>query len=147
MMLAQLTTATILGVVKDPSGAVVPGAKITARDTDTGQCRTVVTGTDGSYRLDALAVGNYPITAEATGFQTEVQSGLTLTVGQEAVINFALQVGQATQTVSVTGQAEIVSTTTSSLSSGGNPANHCRPAAQRPQLQQFDPASAGSHTI
>jgi hypothetical protein len=116
MMPAQLTTATVLGVVKDPSGAVVPGAKVTARDTDTGQTRTGVTGTDGTYRMDALPVGNYQITVEATGFQTEVQTGLTLTVGQEAVINFALQVGQATQTISVTGQAEIVSTTTSSLS-------------------------------
>ena len=59
MMLAQLPTGTILGVVKDSTGAVVPGAKITARDTDTGQTRTVMTGTDGAYRFDALPVGNY----------------------------------------------------------------------------------------
>ena len=80
---------------------------------------------------------------EAAGFQTEVQSGLTLAVGQEAVINFALQVGQATQTVSVTSQATMVDTTTSSLSSLVTPTTHRRPAAQRPQLHRFDPASAG----
>ncbi len=116
-MLAQLPTGTILGVVKDSTGAVVPGAKITASETETGQTRTVMTGADGAYRLDALPVGNYTLTAEATGFQTVVQSGLTLAVGQSANANFTLQVGQATQTVSVTSQGTLVDTTTSSLSS------------------------------
>lgn len=95
---AQLPTATILGDVKDSSGAVVAGAKVTARDTDTGQTRTAITGQDGAYRLDALQVGNYEITAEKSGFKTEVQSGLTLTVGQEAVENFTIQVGEMSQT-------------------------------------------------
>ena len=69
VVLAQLPTGTILGQVKDASGAVVAGAKVTARDTDTGQTRTAVTGDDGAYRLDALPVGNYEITAEKDGFQ------------------------------------------------------------------------------
>ena len=120
MMQAQ-STGTILGVVKDSSGAVVPGAKVTARETDTGATRTVTTGNDGAYRFDALAVGTYSVTVEATGFQTEVQSGLTLSVAQEIVANFTLQVGQATQTVSVTTQTAQVDTTTSSLSSLVNP--------------------------
>ena len=94
----------ILGQVKDASGAVVAGAKITARNTDTGQTRTAVSGDDGSYRLDALPVGNYEITAEKTGFKTEVQSGLTLT-SQEAVANFTIQVGEMSQTVAVTAEA------------------------------------------
>ena len=113
--LAQLPTATILGAVKDSSGAVVAGAKVTARNTDTSQTRTAVTGQDGSYRLDALPVGNYEITAEKTGFKTEVQSGLTLTVAQEAVANFTIQVGEMSQTVAVTAEAPLISTTTSSL--------------------------------
>jgi hypothetical protein len=117
MMQAQLPTGTILGVAKDPSGAVVPGVTITAQNTDTGQSRASKTGGDGAYRLDALSIGNYSVTAEAAGFQREVQSGLTLAVGQEAVVNFALQVGQATQTVSVTTQAPLVNTTSSSISS------------------------------
>src|ERR1700683_4420642 len=90
---SQMPTATILGLVKDSSGALVAGTKITARNTDTGQTRTAVSGDDGAYRLDALPVGNYEITAEKTGFKTEVQSGLTLTVSHEAVANFTIQVG------------------------------------------------------
>ena len=74
MMLAQLTTATVLGVAKDPSGAVVPGAKITARDTDTGQSRTGVTGTDGTYRMDALPVGNYRIRRKRPGFRRKCRA-------------------------------------------------------------------------
>src|SRR3984957_10014278 len=115
IVLAQLPTATILGQVKDASGAVVAGVKVTARDTDTGQTRTAVTGDGGEYRLDALPVGNYELTAEKTGFKTEVQSGLTLTVSQQAVANFTIQVGEMSQTVAVTAEAPLVSTTTSSL--------------------------------
>jgi hypothetical protein len=118
IMRAQLSTGTILGVVKDSSGAVVPGAKVTATETDTGQSRSVTTGNDGAYRFDALAVGPYSISTEATGFQTEVQSGLTLSVAQNLVANITVQVGQATQTVTVstTGGTQ-VDTTTSALSS------------------------------
>ena len=81
---AQLPTATVLGVVKDSSGAVVPGVALTARNVDTGQTRTAVSAGDGSYRFAALAVGSYEIRAEHSGFQTSVRTGLTLAVGQEA---------------------------------------------------------------
>jgi hypothetical protein len=114
---AQVSTGTILGVVKDSSGAVVPGAKITALQTDTGQTRNTVTGGDGAYRLDALPIGNYRMTAEAQGFQTEVQSGLTLSVAQEAVSNFTLPVGATSQTVTVTTAAPLINVTTASISS------------------------------
>src|SRR6202161_3473091 len=112
---AQLPTATILGLVRDSSGALVAGTKITARNTDTSQTRTAVSGDDGAYRLDALPVGSYEITAEKEGFKTEVQNGLTLTGSQEAVANFTIQVGEMSQTVAVTAEAPLVSTTTSSL--------------------------------
>src|SRR3990170_2689467 len=112
---AQLPTATILGVVKDSSGAVVPGATLTARGVETGQTRTATSAADGSYRFSALPVGSYEVRAEQSGFQTAVRSGLTLTVGQEAVINFTLEVGAVTQTVEVTGEAPLVNTTTGTL--------------------------------
>src|SRR5579863_2770643 len=86
-MLAQLPTGTILGVVKDSSGAVIPGANVTARQTETNQTRSQTTGQDGAYRFDALPVGTYEITVTANGFSTDVQSGLVLSVGQEAVSN------------------------------------------------------------
>lgn len=112
---AQLPTATILGVVKDSTGAVVPDANLTARNVDTGQTRTTVSGGDGSYRMPALPVGNYSVRVEHPGFQADVRSGLTLTVSQEVVANFALQVGAMAQTVSVTADAPLVNTTTGSL--------------------------------
>jgi hypothetical protein len=116
--MAQLPAGTILGVVKDSSGGVVPGASVTARQTETDQSRSAVTGADGSYRFDALPVGNYEITVKATGFQTVVQTGLVLSVGQEAVSNLSLEVGAVSQTVSVSAEASnLVSTTTGSLSS------------------------------
>ena len=116
MMQAQ-STGTIIGVVKDSSGAVVAGAKVTARATDTGINRTVTTGNDGAFRFDAMAVGTYSVTVAASGFETAVQSGLTVSVAQEVPANFKLQIGQATQTVSVTTQGAQVDTATSSLSS------------------------------
>ena len=113
--LAQLPTATILGTVKDASGAVVPGANVTARNIDTGSTRTVPTEGDGSYRLSAMPIGHYEIRVEHEGFQAEVRSGLELTVGLEAVVNMTLQVGSAAQTVSVTGEAPLINTTSGSL--------------------------------
>ena len=113
--LSQLPTATILGTVKDASGAVVPGASLTARSTETGQTRTVVSAGDGSYRFSGLPVGGYEVRVEQSGFQTAVRSGLTLAVAQEAVVNFSLEVGAVTQTVAVTAEAPLVNTTSGTL--------------------------------
>jgi Carboxypeptidase regulatory-like domain len=112
---AQLPSATILGVVRDASGALIPGTTLTATNTETGLSRMVISGDDGSYRFAALPVGSYEVRAALTGFQTAVRSGLTLAVGQDAVINFTLEVGQVTETVEVTGEAPLVNTTSSSL--------------------------------
>ena len=112
---AQLPTATILGVVKDSSGAVVPDVALTARNVDTGQTRNTSTDANGAYRFSAMPVGNYEVRAEKAGFNASVQSGLTLTVSQEAVVNITLQVGSAAQTVSVTAEAPLVNTTSGSL--------------------------------
>ncbi len=116
-MFAQLPTATILGVIRDSSRAVVPGVNITARNIDTGQIRSLVSGADGSYRFSALSVGNYEVRSEHPGFQTAIRSGLTLAVGDEAVVNFTLQIGAVEQTVSVTAEAPLVNTTSGTLGS------------------------------
>src|SRR5262245_6791200 len=86
--ISQLPTATICGTVKDPTGAIIPGVMITAKNLETGLMRSAVGGEDGSYRFSALPVGGYEVRAEQPGFRTEVRSGLTLTVSQEAVVNF-----------------------------------------------------------
>src|SRR6202521_1006627 len=67
---AQLPTGTILGAVKDSSGAVIPGVSLTARNVETGLSRTAVSGGDGSYRFPALPAGNYEVRAEHAGSRT-----------------------------------------------------------------------------
>ncbi len=108
-------TGTISGVVKDASGASVPKASVSVRNVESGVSRMAMTGDDGAYRFPALPVGRYDVKAESTGFETVTQTGLTLDVAQEAVVNFALQVGTTAQQVTVTGEAPAIDTTSSSL--------------------------------
>jgi Carboxypeptidase regulatory-like domain/TonB dependent receptor-like, beta-barrel len=113
--LAQLPTGTILGVVHDSSGGVVPDATVTIRSTDTGLVRTITTGADGAFRVPALPVGQYTVKVEKTGFQSVTQTGLSLAVGQELVSNSTLQVGSSTQEVVVSAEAPVVNTTNGTL--------------------------------
>ena len=113
---AQVTTATILGTVSDETGAVLPGVEITVLNQDTGLTRNVISDDRGSYRAVLLPVGPYEVRAELPGFQTTVRSGLSLTVGREAVVNIELLVGEITEQVFVTGEASLVETTQSTVS-------------------------------
>ena len=115
--LAQVTTGTIFGTITDATGAVVPGATISVRNVDTGISRTVQTDAAGRYRAPQLALGNYEVTAEATGFQTALRSGITLTVGREAAVDFALQVGAVAEKITVTGEAPLIETTNATVGS------------------------------
>jgi hypothetical protein len=83
------------------AGAVVPGVEITATQTDTGIKRTTVTDDTGSYILPNLPIGPYRLEAAKTGFRTYVQTGIALQVDSNPVIQVALGVGDATQTVEV----------------------------------------------
>ena len=115
VVFAQLPTGTILGTIKDSSGGVVPGATVTITNTETGLTRTATTSDDGAFRLPALPVGHYSVKAEKDGFNTMTETGLTLEVTQELVVNPVLQVGTSTQSVTVTGEAPVVNTTNGSL--------------------------------
>jgi hypothetical protein len=114
---AQQSIGTILGIVKDTSGGTVPQAKVTVTNTETNESRTADTGDDGAYRFPALKPGHYIVKIEKDGFKTQTETGLTLDVAQELVVNSAMQVGSATQEVTVTGEAPLVNTTTSALGS------------------------------
>ena len=114
---AQLPTGTILGVVKDTNGGIVPGTAVTVRNTDTGLTRTVMTGEDGAYRFPALPVGHYEVQVMKEGFQTANRKGLTLEVAQTATVDFTLEVGSTQQTVTVISEAPQIDITSSS--SGG----------------------------
>jgi len=113
---AQVTTASISGTVKDSTGAVQPGAQVVILNTDTGVARTVQSDPAGRYLASLLALGNYRITATQQGFQTEVRSGIVLTVGQDAVVDLTLSAGAVTQTVEVTGEASTIDTTSATIS-------------------------------
>src|SRR6267142_1726796 len=109
---SQVTTATIVGTISDPSGAVAPGAQVTARNVDTGLTRTVTSGDDGSYRLEFLPVGHYALEVATGGFKKAYLSDIVLKVNDTARVDVSLTVGQVTESVTVTETAPQINTST-----------------------------------
>jgi hypothetical protein len=116
LVFAQSATATILGVVRDTTGALVPGVTITVKHIDTGLTREVLSNESGSYNVPLLPVGPYEITTKMPGFKQQLRGGINLVVGQQAVIDLTLEVGIAAEQVTVTEEAPLVNTTLSSTS-------------------------------
>ncbi|MGH9437113.1 MAG: TonB-dependent receptor domain-containing protein, partial [Terriglobia bacterium] len=114
---AQVTGATMSGTVTDPSGAVIPNAKVEIKNVATGVARTAMTNSAGLYTAPNLQPGNYTMTISASGFSTRVQKGITLTVGGNQVLNAALQVGRVSSLVTVTSAAPTVQLNSSVISS------------------------------
>ena len=127
---SQTTTGTILGTAADQSGALLPRVKITTKNVDTGITRTITTDAEGRYEFRTLPVGRYEVKAERTGFSSRIRSGIELTIGRDAVIDFHLEVGQIQDVVSITGEATLIETTTSALAGFVGGARHTRIAAQ-----------------
>ncbi|MGB9069041.1 MAG: TonB-dependent receptor [Candidatus Acidiferrales bacterium] len=113
---AQVAGATLQGTVTDASGAAVPNANVSITDTGTGITRVTTTDSAGVYSVPNLVVGIYDVSVSAAGFSTQVQSGIETTVGAVRVQNFSLQLGQLTQRVNVTAEAEQVQLATSTIS-------------------------------
>lgn len=105
---------TISGEVTDPSGAAIAKAKVTATESETGVGRTVTTDANGHYVIPNERPTQYTITVEVSGFQKFVQ-GITLLANQSATVDFRLHIGATNQTVTVTGTAPLVDTTTNTL--------------------------------
>jgi outer membrane receptor protein involved in Fe transport len=99
---------TIHGTVTDPAGAAVPGAKVIALLDERGTIRELATSPEGDYIFPALAVGTYTITVEAQGFKTFRRSGVTLTTEQNVRVDVRVEVGNVTESVSVTAEAPLV---------------------------------------
>ena len=99
---AQRTSASLSGTVTDPSGAIVPEAKMQATEISTGAEYTAVANQAGFYVLTNLAPGQYSVEVRKSGFKTIVQMGIILRPDQKASANFSLQVGGTEQTVNVT---------------------------------------------
>jgi hypothetical protein len=112
---AQSVTATLVGTVVDPSGAAVPGTKITVTNKETDVSRTVPSNERGDYIIPNLAPGHYQLTGEHEGFRRTVVTGIELMVNQTARVDVAFQVGVLAETVDVTGTAPLVESETSSV--------------------------------
>lgn len=110
--LAQSTAANgaIEGTVSDNSGGVLPGVTVTVTGLDTGVERTVVSNENGLYRLPLLPLGGYRVVVELQGFKKYERTGVQLSAGQTAVIDVTLEVGDLSETISVTADAPIVDT-------------------------------------
>src|SRR5438093_9901014 len=103
-------TAQISGAAQDQSGAVLPGAEVTATQTDTGVSRMTITNETGHYVLANLPLGPYRLEAGLPGFRTFVQTGIVLQVNSNPTINILLQVGQVSEQVEVQANAGLVET-------------------------------------
>ncbi|HEV7512241.1 MAG TPA: carboxypeptidase regulatory-like domain-containing protein [Candidatus Acidoferrum sp.] len=93
--LAQAPGGSITGTVRGDTGSVIPGVQISIKDVSTGQLRTTLTDSSGSYSLPALPVGNYELMVSASGFVTQVLSGITVAVGSERALDIRMRPGNS----------------------------------------------------
>jgi Carboxypeptidase regulatory-like domain/TonB dependent receptor len=112
----QAVTGTILGRVADTSGAVIPGAKVTVTQTETGFNRTLVTDSKGEYTAPSVPTGTYTVTGELTGFKTVSLNNVHLGVDQKLKLDLKLDVGQMTETVEIQAETPLLQTSSSDLS-------------------------------
>jgi hypothetical protein len=115
-LVSAQTSAAITGRIEDASGLAVAGATVTVKSLETGATRTVTTDETGRYRFPSLRLGPHDVKAEKREFKTAVRTGINLEVGQEAVVNLRLEVGEFVQEVAVSYEAPVVNTTTSEVS-------------------------------
>jgi hypothetical protein len=107
---AQIDTASIVGAVKDPSAALVSGAKVTVTNVATAETQSVTTGTDGAYVFPYLRVGTYTVTVEAAGFKKAISGQVALDVQDRKQIDIQLQVGSTSQEIDVTVETPLLDT-------------------------------------
>src|SRR5262245_52879134 len=107
-LFAQSNTATIVGTVTDPSGAVVAGARVTVTNVNTGVARTAATAVTGEFEAPLLAPGFYSVETQATGFKRVERSGIRLDAGQKAKLDFRMEVGEVAERVEVSTAAPLL---------------------------------------
>jgi len=113
---AQTATAEITGTVKDSSGGVVPGVKLTITRQSSGQERQSISDSSGNYVAPSLAIGEYTIKAELEGFKTQIRQGIALQVGQQARVDLTMDPGEVTQQITVQESVPQVNTTNAEVS-------------------------------
>ena len=104
----QIATATLLGVVRDETGAALPGAALTVRSVTTGVTRSAISDSEGRYRVSALDPGEYDVHAELASFKTAVRTGVVLTVGGSTEADIRMSLGPIAEQVTVVTEAPLV---------------------------------------
>jgi hypothetical protein len=117
---AQVAGGTLSGTISDPTGRAVPQAQIVITNVATGVEKTVTTNTDGFYTAVNLLPGTYQIKISATGFNSELKTGITMNVGAQQTFDLVLRVGTVTHTVQVTTEAPAIQVTSSEISATVN---------------------------
>src|SRR5688572_16232800 len=112
---AQVTTADLVGTIRDSSGAIVPGVTVAVTNEATGVSRSATTGAGGTYIFTSLQPGRYTLVAEIQGFRKVERTGVELQVNQRAEIDLVLEVGLISETVTIAGQAPLLETQSSVL--------------------------------
>jgi len=107
---AQEFRATLSGHITDAGGSAVAGAKVDIRNSDTGEVSSTVSSDEGVYQVSFLTPGNYVVTAEKPGFKKAVRDGVRLEVAQRAVVDVRLELGEVTQSVTVSAGAALLET-------------------------------------
>jgi hypothetical protein len=154
---AQGTTGIISGVVRDATGAVLPGVNIQVINRETGVARTVITDDVGRYRVPGLEAGTYAVEGSLAGFRTIIKEGITLTVGSQVVVDLSSELGELSEAVTVTSEVPLVQTTSAELSGlvGDkeirdlplNGRSYEALAFLQPGVSQFTSASSGTTAI
>jgi Carboxypeptidase regulatory-like domain len=123
------TTGSVLGVVSDPSGAVLPGTTLTLKLEAAGPALTTQTNAAGQYSFPVVAPGTYILSASVKNFRTSVVSGVVVQVAKSTLINFALTMGAVSESVSVTASAQLsfrLLTPPLAVSSAGSRSRSCQ---------------------
>jgi hypothetical protein len=110
-----ISTSQVSGTVQDASGAAIPAAQVVLRQTETGQSRATISGTDGSFILPNLPIGPYRMEVAKDGFATYIQTGIVLNVNTNPIINATLKVGAISEQISVQAEALAVETHSSGV--------------------------------
>src|SRR6202035_1421215 len=111
----QVNTATLLGTVKDATGAAVPNSSVTAKNLATGLTRSVTTDGTGNYLISNLPAGHYSVAASLAGFKTTTIPDIELQVAQQATVNPLLEVGQTTQEMTVSAAPALLNSVNSEV--------------------------------
>jgi hypothetical protein len=114
-MASQVDTGSVTGAVRDPSGAAIPGAKMTLTNKDTGITAATTTASEGQYTFSSVKVGHYSISATAPGFKSTQHNNVTVDVQQKVELDIALALGESTETVTVNTAPPLLETQDASV--------------------------------